>query len=574
MADQPVSPENNNMQTQDKKDLKSVMSKLFDKMTLGQKIIIGGVSFLSIVMIIGVFAWATSTDYSLLYPNLTQEDAASIVTKLAEQGVEYKLKGNGNIIYVPSEQVNDIKLTLASEGLPSESTMGYEIFDNSKLGMTDFMQQVNKKRALEGELARTISAIKGVSSARVQIVLPKRALFQEDKKEPKASVFLVMKSRAGLSSGQIDGVLHLVANSVEGLKASNISIHDNYGNRLDDSDDLNTITGITSAQYKMQRSIEAQLEMQVQTMLDQILGENKSVVRVNAELNFEKVEQVLEEYNPDVQVLRSEERQTSEGTGGPTGDLTTESSTSNYEINRSTSTVSKSVGDIEKISIAVSVDGVYEKIKDADGVERIEYRQRSQQELDMLAAQIKNSVGFSADRGDQFEIANLRFTQNDNLAEAQGLNSETVDLIKYGLKYGAAIILILIALFVFRSLLVRSREFSQKIWPKLVSSEVAGKMMTPDGKVVDSEFLKEEFEEKEKRRPKPKKKIEEEIDEQVRERVEKQDQIREFVKNKSIDATNLLKSWLYEREDDLALNLKALNKQFNLGGEINTGRKK
>ena len=534
--------------------LRTQLKKIIEKLTFTQKITIVVAAILSISLIIGVFFWATATDYVLLYSNLSQQDASQIVTKLQEAGIKYDIRGNGSMIYVPNKKLYDTRLSLASEGLPADPVTGYELFDNNKLGMTDFMQRLNKKRAMEGELARTISSLNGVSSARVHIVIPKRALFKEDKQETTASIVLNLKGRAGLAKKQINGIVNLVSNSIEGLTRENISILDSYGNQINETEDLSTTSGITSSQYEIKRNMENNLQKHAQTLLDKIMGYGKSVVRVNVDLNFEKVEKVLEEYDPEKQVLRSEERNESSENSGEGGNATTESSISNYEINKQVSTIVSEVGNIKRLSIAVSVDGIYEKQNDEDGKERIVYKARSSEDLSRITAIIKNTLGFQEERGDVIEVVNMQFAKENEIADLEkGLNNETIDLIRTAAKYGAIFILIVIGLLIFKSLLKSSKEFSRNIWPKLISDKISGKFITPEGEIIDS---KEYLEREEKRYQKNKTAAEQEIEEGLS-GVGKnvvQNQIINFIEGNSEDASSLLKSWIYENGELLDIN--------------------
>jgi len=451
------------------------------------------------------------------------------------------------MIYVPSEKLYDTRLSLASEGLPADPVTGYELFDDNKLGMTDFMQRLNKTRALEGELARTISSLNGVSSARVHIVIPKRALFKEDKQETTASIVLNLKGRAGLGRKQVDGIVNLVSNSIEGLTGGNISILDSYGNQINETDDLTSTAGITSSQFDMKSNMENNLQKHTQSFLDKILGYGKSAVRVSVDLNFEKVEKVLEEYDPEKQVLRSEERNESSENTDEGGNASTESSISNYEINKQVSTIVSEVGNIKRLSVAVSVDGIYEKQADEDGKSRIVYKPRSTEDLNRITSMVKNTLGFTEERGDVIEVVNMQFAKDDQMANLEhGLNRETVDLIKTAVKYGSIFALILIALIVFRSLLKRSKEFSKDVWPKLMSDKLSGKIVTADGEVIDSSELLDR--EEKKYQSTKQQRIEDDTKVELGGvgKSATQKQIISFIESNSEDASSLLKSWIYE----------------------------
>lgn len=548
-----IDDKNNSANSFNMQNMKSQLSRMMGKLSATQKIVMASSFIASILIISIVFAWASKTDYSILYSNLSQEDAALVMNKLQEMSVEYQIK-DGNIIYAPAEKINELKLSLASEGLPANPIKGYEIFDNNKLGMTDFMQRINKTRAMEGEIARTISSLEGVKSARVHFVIPKRALFADDKIEPTASIVLNLNGSAGLTKKQIDGIVNLTANSIEGLKRNNISILDNYGNQLNSQDDVSTVSGLTSSQFEIQKGMEHNLEMQAQNLLDRVLGPGKSVVKVSADLNFEKVEKVMEEYDPQKQVLRSEERNETTETASDGGNTSSESNVSNYEINKTVSTVVSPVGAVKRLSIAVSVDGLYESVKDEDGKERMVYKQRSAEEVTQLTAMVKSALGFNESRGDVIELANLKFEQDEEspnytgVGKAMGLNAATTDLVKSSMKYIVLLVVFLVLLLVSRSLIRRSREFSQEMWPKLTSNSISGKIVTPDGDVIDASDIlnKEDDMLNDLKKMKKTTGIMEDMSPEAKERSEKQTKIRDFVVKNSQDASSLLKSWIYE----------------------------
>ena len=524
--------------------------RIYDKLTTMQKVIISGAIFLSFVAVFSVMIWATSTEYAMLFSNLSQADASKVIQKLQDESIPYEIRGNGNLIYVPESKVYDMRLMMAGEGLPEDSMNGYEIFDDNKLGMTDFMQRLNTKRALEGELARTISSIKKVSSARVHLVIPKRVLFSEDKEVPTASVVLKLKGNSGLGESQINGIVNLISNSVEGLSGGSISILDNRGNQLNRTDDMSTVSGLTSSQYEIQKSVENSLAKKAQVMLDKIVGPGRSIVKVNALLNFQKNEQVFEKYDPEFQVLRSEERTEEVGNKGDGANSSYESTVSNYDINKTISTIVSEVGNIKKISVAVSVDGIYEMVTDEDGVERRVFKLRSQEELASLEKVVSNALGVDTERGDLIELENFKFIQDEYVfASSNGLNGETIDLIKSSLKYFAIFLVLIITLIVFRSFLKRSTEFSRRIWPKLIANEVSTKVMTADGDIVDSSDLIKQEEEMEKKAGQAtgkKRNIMDQVSDETKKKQELRDEVREFIEANPEDASSLLKTWLYK----------------------------
>ncbi|HPD33915.1 MAG TPA: flagellar basal-body MS-ring/collar protein FliF, partial [Candidatus Kapabacteria bacterium] len=234
------------------------------------------------------------SDYAVLYNDLSAQDAGKIAEKLKEIKVQYKLEDGGSTILVPKDQVYETRIQLASEGLPESNMVGYEIFDNTNLGMSDFVQKLNYRRAMEGELARTINSLEEVKSSRVHIVIPEKALFKEDQKEPTASVTLQLKPGKTISNASILGIQNLIAKSVEGLNPDNVTIIDNRGKIISqEAIDKNSIAGLTASQQQMQMQTDQYLTQKVQSMLDNVLGAENSSAKVTSDLNFTQIEKTI-----------------------------------------------------------------------------------------------------------------------------------------------------------------------------------------------------------------------------------------------------------------------------------------
>lgn len=366
--------------------------------------------------------------YETLYVGLEQSEAGQIVEKLKESKVPYKLENGGATISVPRKDIYDIRLRLASEGLPRSGAVGYEIFDKSNLGMTDFLQKVNFRRALEGELAKSICSIGEVKSARVHLVIPEPRLFQEDRKEATASVILNLRGARSISNRQVEGIAYLVASSVEGLNPDNVTILDSSGRLLSEKNYGSGVTGLSSSQLEMQKNVESYLESKARGMLDPIIGASKSVVTVSAELNFEQVEKTMENYDPDNLTIRSEERtqekssesNIKEGGNGKTTSNSVENVVTNYEVNKTVQHVISQMGNIKRLSVAMVVDGSYKAAPGEDGTQTQQYVPRSQEELDKFASIVKGAVGYNIDRNDIFEIANVAFDIKPEVEEKTG----------------------------------------------------------------------------------------------------------------------------------------------------------
>jgi len=252
--------------------------------------------------------WVKSVNYSILYSDLEPAEAGEVVNQLTEQNVSYKLTNGGTTIMVSSDDVYKVRISLASQGLPRSGNIGYAIFDKSNLGMTEFLQNLNFRRALEGELMKTIMQLSDVQAARVHIVMPKDRLFKEDKQEATASIVLKLRTPGGLSKSQMAGITHLVASSVEGLKPQNVSIIDYNGELLSSQNGSDPLAGLTSSQLDVRKNVEQYLEKKAQSMLDGVIGQGRSIVRVTAELDFQQVEKTNEIYDPNSAVVRSEEK--------------------------------------------------------------------------------------------------------------------------------------------------------------------------------------------------------------------------------------------------------------------------
>src|SRR5579872_1851188 len=258
----------------------------------------------TVAVLIGLIAlafWSSRTDYSLLYGKLEEGEAAKVVAALDEAKVPYQVRGAGSV-WVPSDKVYSLRMQMASKGIPrSGDGVGFEIFDKANFGISDFVQHANYIRAVQGELARTISQLDQVESARVMIVMPENRLLMDAQRKPTASVFVHVKG-GPLPMSSVNSIRFLVANSVEGLQANNVSVVDNQGNVLSQNDENDSIAGLSNNQLSARRNLEAYLTKNVETMLNQVLGPNQAVVRVAAEINMDSLTRKEEKFDPDGQV--------------------------------------------------------------------------------------------------------------------------------------------------------------------------------------------------------------------------------------------------------------------------------
>ena len=361
---------------------------------------------------------------------------------------------------MPKDKVYDLRLRFAGEGIVSDGTSGYEIFDRNTLGMTDFMQKLNLKRALEGELARTISGIEQVDAARVHLVIPERSPFRETQAPATASVVVDLKGSSRLSLAHIEGMVSLVAGAVEGLEPNDVNILDANGALLSDPNAGDNETQLTTNQLRLQTEKEAYLANKAQTLLDQMLGSGNSILRVNLELDFSRAVKENSTIDPESQTVIAEERLQEEG------DIdNASSSVKNYEVSRSIETIEKSVGDISYLSVSVILNYKPAPDVDAEVVEaNLEdaspsYIPHSDEELTRIEALVKEAVGWRPDRGDGFAISQLQFdtTQEDRLnAELQA--QRRTEQIEFYVRYGLMVIALGLAAWLIMSASKRAKE--------------------------------------------------------------------------------------------------------------------
>ena len=390
--------------------------------------------------LIGFFAFiilrVTAPEMTPLFTNLTLDDSAAIAKQLDHDGVQYKVSDQGDVILVPKDRVARLRMELAENGLPKRGSIGYEIFDKTDaLGTTSFVQNIDAVRALEGELERTIRTLNSVEDARVHLVIPQRPLFSRETVEPSASI--VLRVRGTLAPSQVRAIRHLVATAVSGLKPQRISIVDSAGDLLADGapDSPNSDSGINEREI----AFENRLRQQVAAIVTSVVGPGHARVEVAADLDFNRVTQTSDKYDPDGRVVRSSQtrEETTSRTGGNGNEVTVANQipegvqqqpaaaaaaaanaaprdqtrkseeTVNYEISRTTRTEVIQGGRVKRISVAVLVDGTY--AKNANG--QLVYQPRSKQEIDQIAALVRTAIGFDKKRGDQVEVVNLPFAE-------------------------------------------------------------------------------------------------------------------------------------------------------------------
>ncbi len=366
--------------------------------------------------------WANRPEYALLYSDLSPEDANQMVTTLTDDGVPYRLAAGGTTIFVAADQVSEYRLTFAAGGLATGSVIGYELFDEQRMGMTTFMQRVNFQRALEGELTKTITQMAEVRMSRVHLVIPERKFFEEPG-GASASIVLHLQPTAFLTPRQIQGMAVMVANSVPDLLVENVSIVDATGKLLTESLRKGGEAPVGSRNWEIRRNVEAGLQRKVQDILDDVLGPDRSIVRVTADLNFETLERTRTFFGTDEAAVLSEEISVENFIGTDTSSRSTQQTVTNYELDKTVEYFVASSGDLNRLTVAVLVDGSYQATTNADGEEELVYQPRPQSELDQLAALVTSALGIDASRGDQLEVRNLQFDRKDELAELASISA-------------------------------------------------------------------------------------------------------------------------------------------------------
>lgn len=452
------------------------METLFKAMPPKKILALGAVIALTLSAAILLFSWTQRVDLQPLFTNLSEEDAGQIIQRLNELKVPYSVSSGG--ILVPADRVYELRLELASQGLPQGAGVGFELFDKTSFTMTDFVQKLNYRRALQGELARTIRGLSEVEQCRVHLAIPERSLFMQKEERPKASVLVKLRPGRRLSQGQVRGIVHLVSSSIEGLDPADVSVVDSRGEMLTSPSDDGL--GLASGQIERQREFEREMESRIIGILQPVVGRGKVRARVAAAFDFTKVEKTEEKYDPDGQVVRSEQKNiekssNSSGAGGgvpgvgsnlpgrqQAGSGSSEhksytekkSETVNYEITKIVSRTVSPAWEIKRLSAVALVDGVYTT---AEGSSEKKYTPRSEEELQKLEEMVKKAIGYNGQRGDEVQVVNMPFepsVQEDSLEKEEASAASYLPIVMTTLKYIVPVIAFgVIFIFVIRPLM-------------------------------------------------------------------------------------------------------------------------
>lgn len=444
----------------------------------------GAVAAVLVFFFFFIIARVSAPAMAPLFTEMSLDDSSRVVRELETQGIPYEIKNDGATILIPKDKVARTRMRLAETGLPRGGNVGYEIFDRTDtLGTTSFVQNVNHVRALEGELSRTIRSIDRIAAARVHLVIPERQLFTRDRQEPSASI--VLQVRGSLEMSQVRAIRHLVASAVRGLKAERISIVDERGQLLADGSGDST-TGVSGLEER-NSAFERKLKEQIDAIVTSVVGANRARITVSAELDYSRIQQTSDSFDPEQRVVRStqtrEEQsaiastQNNDGVSvqneipgnnqprnqqqqnqQPRDNSRKTEEVVNYEITRTTRTETLEPGRVKRISVAVLVDGVYTKGNNNE----MTYAPRAKEDLERITALVRSAIGFNEKRGDMIEVVNLRFAEPTVIAQTAGdtgflsLLRFTTDDIMRSIEIGVMLILgLLVLLFVVRPLVRR-----------------------------------------------------------------------------------------------------------------------
>lgn len=424
------------------------LTKIFYQLTTGQKIALGFITLAIFLSLIGVVLVATDEIYQPLFVNLNQKDAFSITEELKKRKVDFKYVEEDGTIKVPENKINELRLYFASQGQPKSGSIGFELFDKNSFGMTDFIQKVNYRRALEGELASTIMSLDAVDAASVHITPSKSSPFAEEEAPAKASVFLKLNSSRRLSEEQVNSIMNIVASGVEDLQARYVVVVDQFGRTLSQNEDENSMVGITNSQLKVKKAVEKDLNQKIVSLLEPIAGIGKVRSNISATLDFNKVKEFSETYDSEAEPIIRSQRETTEnfdtvnpnaGAPGTSSNIPPANSqtnvqttgkkssrtdkTTNYEVSKITKEVMNATGAIKKLSVSVLLDNkVIEKEQDGKWVtENVPF---TDDELTKISAQVAAAVGIEKGRGDVISVMNMAFTPTITKEELEKMASE------------------------------------------------------------------------------------------------------------------------------------------------------
>ncbi|HXU92562.1 MAG TPA: flagellar basal-body MS-ring/collar protein FliF [Gallionella sp.] len=448
-------------------------ASILDQLTIQQKLgLAAGVAAL-FALVAGLWMWGQTPDYRVLYSNLSDRDGGAIIDSLTQMNIPYKFAEGGGALLVPSNQVHEARLKLASQGLPKGGNVGFELMENQRFGITQFAEQVNYQRALEGELARSVQSIGAVAAARVHLAIPKPSVFVKEQQKPSASVVLSLQGGRTLDSAQVSAIVHLISSSVPEMSAKDVTVVDQNGTLLSANHDGNLNGGLDANQLKYVQQIEQNYIKRIESLLTPLLGDNNVRAQVAADIDFSRTEQTAEIFkpnqNPAESTVRSQQNSESINGGGlnasgvpgalsnqppvpatapivsggaasgvaatnPASSMQKDS-TINYEVDRTIRHTVLPVGSIKRLSVAVVVNG-NRKVTDAKG--KVSSKPLTDAEKEQINNLVRDAVGFDQTRGDSLNVQVAAFTESKETVEETPFweRADMIELAKELLKYG------------------------------------------------------------------------------------------------------------------------------------------
>ncbi|MCP3875435.1 MAG: flagellar M-ring protein FliF [Desulfobacteraceae bacterium] len=465
--------------------------KTLKELPLPRKIAIGVLTMVLIAGFTTMFIWANKTQFKTAYSGLTKDDAALVVDKLKETNTPYRLTGDGTTITVPEDIVYDVRLTMAKEGIPKGGGVGFEIFDKTEFGTTEFVQKINKKRAIQGELSRTISAFDEVKTARVMIVMPKDSVFVEEIKKPSASILLELNS--DLEKEKVTAIAHLVASSIQDLTPKLVTIVDTTGRILfegksEEEQAKITAQNLADAQYQYKVRYEVNLTKRIQTMLERIVGKDKAIVRVTSEMDFSRNDMNEEIYDPferGGEFIRSRKNRAEKLTttaqeiptpssvnpivgedlsGEQNNERTNKSDdTFNYEISKRIRETTKPMAVLTRLSVAAVVDGIYEYKTDENGHKEKTYVPRSSENMKQFEDIVIKAMGYNEDRSDQISMECFPFASIADIDAGPQITGLKKIQKEYGRQIANGVIVLVLLLLVIWPIARTVKEIKVKV---------------------------------------------------------------------------------------------------------------
>lgn len=412
----------------------------------------------AVALAAGAWMWSQTPDYRVLFSNVNDRDGGAIIASLTQMNVPYKFADGGGAILVPATLVHEARLRLAGQGLPKGSLVGFELMETPKLGTSQFLEQVNYQRALEGELARSIQSVSTVSGARVHLAIPKPSVFMREQQKPSASVLVNLSAGRTLEPGQVSAIVHLVSSSVPDLLVKNVTVVDQNGNLLSTQDDAQQPAGLDPGQLKYVKTMERDYAQRIEAIVQPVVGNENVHAQVTADVDFSQTEQAEEVYRPNqgaaAAAIRSQSSsESSSGSGGaqaggvpgalsnqppspasapingqpaaagaaiPSAPPASSSNTNrnsavNYEVDKSLKHIRHSTGNVRRLSVAVVVN--YRKVTAKDG--KVSYKPRSEDDMAQINKLVREAMGYTEARGDTVTVANTAFT----VAEAEAVET-------------------------------------------------------------------------------------------------------------------------------------------------------